>query len=64
SDLTLTYNLEAMGSQSQLYLTVNNLTNQEPPKDVGAPSSFAQPGNRTTYDFIGRYYSVGVRFKY
>ena len=64
SDLTLTYNFESMGAKSQLYLTVNNLTNQNPPLDVGAPSSFSQPGNRTTYDFIGRYYSLGIRFKY
>ena len=64
SDLTLTYNLEAMGSKSQLYLTINNLTNQEPPKDIGAPSSFAQPGNRNVYDFIGRNYSLGMRFKF
>ncbi len=64
SDLTLTYDFESMGSKSQLYLTINNLTNQEPPKDIGAPSSFAQPGNRTTYDFMGRYYSVGLRFKF
>ena len=64
SDLTLTYNLEPFGSRSQLYLTVNNLTNQEPPKDVGAPSSFAQPGNRNVYDFIGRNFSMGVRFRW
>lgn len=64
SDLTLTYNLEPFESRSQLYLTINNLTNQEPPKDVGAPSSFAQPGNRNVYDFIGRNFSMGVRFKF
>ena len=34
--------------------TVNNLTNQNPPKDIGPPSSFEQPGNRTVYDWIGR----------
>jgi iron complex outermembrane receptor protein len=64
TDMTITYSLEALGSRNQIYLTVNNLTNQNPPKDIGPPSSFEQPGNRTVYDWIGRYYSLGVRFKF
>jgi len=64
TDITVTYGFEAFGSQNEFYLSVNNVTNQEPPKDVGAPSSFVQPGNRNVYDFLGRYFNVGLRFKY
>jgi outer membrane receptor protein involved in Fe transport len=64
TDVTVTYGFEAFGSNNEFYFSVNNVTNQEPPKDVGAPSSFVQPGNRTVYDFLGRYFNVGLRFKY
>lgn len=64
TDVTLTYKFSAFGSESEAYLSVNNVTNQEPPKDVGAPSSFIQPGNRTTYDWLGRYFNLGLRFRY
>jgi outer membrane receptor protein involved in Fe transport len=64
TDVTLTYKFAAFGSESEAYLSVNNVTNQEPPKDVGAPSSFIQPGNRTTYDWLGRYFNIGLRFRY
>jgi outer membrane receptor protein involved in Fe transport len=63
TDLTITYSMDAFGSHDQLYLSINNLTNQNPPLDVGAPSSFAQPGNRSVYDPIGRYFNLGIRFK-
>ncbi len=64
TDITVTYKFEAFGSESEAYLSVNNVTNQEPPKDVGPPSSFIQPGNRTTYDWLGRYFNLGLRFRY
>lgn len=64
TDITVSYDFEAFGGENELYLSVNNVTNQEPPKDVGAPSSFSQPGNRNVYDFLGRYFNLGVRFKY
>ncbi len=64
TDMTITYGFESFGSQNELYFSINNLTNQEPPKDVGAPSSFVQPGNRNVYDFLGRYFNIGLRFKY
>jgi hypothetical protein len=64
TDMTVTYGFEAFGSANEVFLSINNLTNQEPPKDVGAPSSFIQPGNRTTYDWLGRYFNIGLRFRY
>jgi hypothetical protein len=43
--------------------TVNSVFNRAPPMDVVIPSSLAVPPNRV-YDAIGRYYNVGVRFKF
>ncbi len=64
TDATFTYSFEAYGAANEVYLTVNNITNQEPPKDIIQPSSFVQPGNRVVYDWIGRYFTVGMRFKF
>jgi len=64
TDVTVSYSFDVMGSQSELYLSINNITNQDPPKDVGPPSSFIQPNNRVTYDWMGRYFNVGLRFRY
>jgi outer membrane receptor protein involved in Fe transport len=64
TDLTVKYAFESFGSQSEVFLSINNLTNQEPPKDIIAPTSFVQPSNRATYDWMGRYFNMGVRFKY
>lgn len=64
TDLTVSYAFEAFGSKSEAFLAISNLTNQDPPKDVGPPSSFVQPGNRTVYDWMGRYFNVGLRFRY
>jgi iron complex outermembrane recepter protein len=68
SDLNVTYDLsnsfESMGSGNQLYLTVNNLFNRQPPVDLGPPTTFSQPTNRSVYDGIGQFFNMGVRFKF
>ena len=64
TDMTVTYKLEAFGSSNELYLTVNNLFDRDPPTDVSPPTSFAQPTNRTVYDGIGQYFNFGIRFKF
>ncbi|PTS84656.1 hypothetical protein DBR17_07535, partial [Sphingomonas sp. HMWF008] len=45
----------------QLFGVINNLFDQDPPKDI--PSSFG-PTNPVLYDVIGRSYKLGVRFAY
>ena len=45
----------------QLFGVINNLFDKDPPVD--APSSFG-PTNNVLYDVVGRYYRVGVRFRY
>jgi outer membrane receptor protein involved in Fe transport len=63
SDLTVNYDLDIAGSNSQLYLTINNLFNRAPPPDFTIPTSFSQPTNRSVYDGIGQYFNFGIRFK-
>ncbi len=63
TDATITYAFDAFGTSSEIFFTVNNVTNQEPPKDVISPSSFVQPGNRSVYDWVGRYFNLGLRFR-
>jgi iron complex outermembrane receptor protein len=64
TDLTVSYKLDALGSSNELYLTVNNLFDRDPPTDVSPPTSFAQPTNRAVYDGIGQYFNFGIRFKF
>ncbi|MDB5662458.1 MAG: cirA 7 [Sphingomonas bacterium] len=45
----------------ELYGAVNNLLDQDPPKDI--PSSFG-PTNNVLYDVVGRSFRVGFRFSY
>jgi len=68
SDLSVTYDLsntfEELGAGNQLYLTVNNLFNKQPPVAVSPPTTFSQPTNRNVYDGIGQFFNMGVRFRF
>jgi outer membrane receptor protein involved in Fe transport len=63
TDFTANYNLEAWGTTDQLYLSVNNVFNQDPPYVLSPPSSWSVPTDGAAYDRIGRYFSLGVRFQ-
>ncbi|MEJ1969164.1 MAG: TonB-dependent receptor [Rhizomicrobium sp.] len=63
TDVTLKYRLpiDVLGDKPQeLYLTVNNLFNQQPPVSGGNPTTYSVPVN-FAYDVIGRYFTVGMR---
>jgi iron complex outermembrane receptor protein len=62
TDLTVRYDLRRGGRTYQLYGTVNNLFDQDPPITPGGAATTPRAAN-PLYDFIGRYYTVGVRFK-
>ncbi len=64
TDVTVQYTFESFGAQNEIFFSITNLTNQEPPKDIGLPTSFVQPANRGVYDWMGRYFNVGLRFRY
>jgi iron complex outermembrane receptor protein len=48
--------------ESELFLTVNNLLNEDPPPSP-AVSTFQDGADRALYDFIGRYYTLGMRWR-
>ena len=48
----------------ELFLNVQNLFDTQPPLSPdGANPGFQFPTNRAKYDVMGRYYTVGIRFK-
>jgi len=46
----------------ELFLTVNNLLDKDPPPSPSV-STFQDGADRVLYDFIGRYYTAGVRMR-
>jgi len=63
TDATISYRFNALGSNSELFVTAENLFNRAPPIDVIPPTSTSNPTN-AAYDRIGRYITAGVRFKF
>jgi outer membrane receptor protein involved in Fe transport len=64
TDLTIGHRLSERVGGGQVYLTVNNLFDKTPPiVPIGTLGTFF-PTNAALYDVIGRYYSVGVNFKF
>jgi outer membrane receptor protein involved in Fe transport len=64
TDVTLTYDLAMLGSDSQLYLTVTNVWDKMPPISLQPPTSFNRPTNRNVYEPFGRYFNMGLRFRF
>ncbi|MBB3953954.1 TonB-dependent receptor plug domain-containing protein [Novosphingobium sediminicola] len=63
TNATFTYNLGLGGAKQQLFLSVNNLFNQDPPIATRNPTTFSSP-TTGAYDSIGRYFTAGVRFQF
>ena len=65
TDLTLRYDIHSSRIEWQVYGTVNNLLDHDPPPSpsrTGLPASILGT-NPTLYDLVGRQYNLGVRFK-
>jgi outer membrane receptor protein involved in Fe transport len=62
-DLSLSYEFEMAGTESQLYLNVANVLDEMPPLIASANPSLMST-NPILYDTIGRAYYGGVRFKF
>ncbi len=63
-DLSLTYNVEAGSVRFKPFFTINNLLNQEAPL---IPTTFipnVYVPTLSAYDYIGRRYTVGLRFSF
>jgi iron complex outermembrane receptor protein len=62
ADLSLTYDLDLkFAKNTQLFLTVNNLFDRDPPIVPTGPTTFPRSTNGNFYDLIGRYFTMGVR---
>jgi outer membrane receptor protein involved in Fe transport len=67
TDLTLSYKLQALGGDVQTFLSIRNLFNT-PPQPWASSGGTAQIGSFGGYlqgfdDAVGRYYTVGFRYK-
>ena len=63
TDATLTYKL-GQEEQHELYLSVNNLFDEEPPFSPQVSGTHLSWSNYSLYDTIGRFYNIGLRYKF
>lgn len=63
ADLSLSYRLGWTDKHPELFGTVNNVFNREPPIATLNPTTFSTP-TTIAYDRIGRYYTAGLRFQF
>jgi outer membrane receptor protein involved in Fe transport len=64
TDATVTFDVPTGLDRSQLFLTVNNLFNQDPPIVPTGAVTFPRASNGYIYDLIGRYYTAGIRLTF
>lgn len=65
TDLTVSYDLPVRDGKAQLFATVNNLFNQQPPLfPSSAVPGLSYPTIQSLYDVMGRYITVGAKFRF
>lgn len=64
TDLTMSYNIPALGGNNEFFLTVNNLFDKDPPLIPANTPGVNIPTAQSIYDTVGRAYTVGMRFKF
>ena len=63
-DVTLAYRfMENGGSNAEVFLTVNNLMNTNPPYITQSGNAYQPHTNAVLYDAVGREFHLGIRFK-
>jgi outer membrane receptor protein involved in Fe transport len=66
-DTTVSYDFDAYGADSQVFLSVKNLFNTDPAPVASGPDGNNIPAypqaNRNLYDYLGRVYRIGLRLK-
>ena len=64
TDLTLRFTVPSMGGNFEVFGTVNNLFDKQPPIIPGTIPGVNLPTNISVYDIIGRAFTAGVRVKF
>jgi outer membrane receptor protein involved in Fe transport len=64
TDVTVRYTFPHFDNGLELFGTVNNLFDKDPPIIPGTVPGVNLPTNIAVYDFIGRAYTVGLRMKF
>ncbi|MBN8814346.1 MAG: TonB-dependent receptor [Sphingomonas sp.] len=64
TDLTVGYSPKTLGGGMEIFFTVNNLFDKDPPLTPNGSNTTPRAANGALYDFIGRNYTAGVRFKF
>ncbi len=62
TDIGATADVKLFGQPQEFFLSVNNLFNKAPPIVTANASNFSVP-TTAAYDQIGRFFTVGIRFK-
>jgi iron complex outermembrane receptor protein len=63
-DVTARYKFQAWGTDYEVYGTINNLFDKDPPLTPNGAVTTPRSANGNRYDFIGRYYTAGLRFRF
>jgi len=64
TDLSLRYRVPHNEGYLEFFATVNNLFDKDPPLIPGLTPGVNLPTNISTYDFVGRAFTAGARFKF
>lgn len=59
-DATVRYEFERFGAENELFLTVNNLLDRDPPL-IPSRNSYSAYTNAALYNVMGRYFMAGLR---
>ena len=66
-DTNISYDFDAFGADSQMFLSVKNLFNTDPALVASGPDGNNIPAypqtNRNLFDYLGRVYRIGLRLK-
>lgn len=64
TDVTLTYSLDDVAGRPEMFLTINNLFDQDPPLAPLPQGTIYRLTNPALYDVVGRYMTAGVRVRF
>jgi outer membrane receptor protein involved in Fe transport len=64
TDLSLRYRVPHNDGYLELFATINNLFDKDPPLIPGITPGVNLPTNISTYDIVGRAFTAGARFKF